>query len=143
MIEALNYFFISWIDVRLLLLTAAGTFAGIYIGAIPGLSVTMAVSILISFTFKWEVNSALALTSTPRARLSPGRLTTVRPAPTMMLSMRLSKPVTSSRSRRSNNTWSQPMSKPRLSSGRKSGLPWKSPEKPYSSIRVGFLTAVP
>ncbi len=63
MIEALNYFFISWIDVRLLLLTAAGTFAGIYIGAIPGLSVTMAVSILISFTFKWEVNSALALIS--------------------------------------------------------------------------------
>jgi putative tricarboxylic transport membrane protein len=62
-IEALNYFFISWIDVRLLLLTAAGTFAGIYIGAIPGLSVTMAVSILISFTFKWEVNSALALIS--------------------------------------------------------------------------------
>ncbi|MCU0943029.1 MAG: tripartite tricarboxylate transporter permease, partial [Hydrogenophaga sp.] len=35
----------------------------IYIGAIPGLSVTMAVSILISFTFKWEVNSALALIS--------------------------------------------------------------------------------
>lgn len=63
MIEALNYFFISWVDVRLLLLTAAGTFAGIYIGAIPGLSVTMAVSILISFTFKWEVNSALALIS--------------------------------------------------------------------------------
>jgi putative tricarboxylic transport membrane protein len=62
-IEALNYFFISWVDVRLLLLTAAGTFAGIYIGAIPGLSVTMAVSILISFTFKWEVNSALALIS--------------------------------------------------------------------------------
>lgn len=63
MIEALNHFFISWIDPRLLMLTAAGTFAGIYIGAIPGLSVTMAVSILISFTFKWEINSALALIS--------------------------------------------------------------------------------
>lgn len=63
MTDALNFFFISWIDPRLLLLTAAGTFAGIYIGAIPGLSVTMAVSILISFTFKWEVNSALALIS--------------------------------------------------------------------------------
>lgn len=63
MMEALNYFFISWVDPRLLMLTAAGTFAGIYIGAIPGLSVTMAVSILISFTFKWEVNSALALIS--------------------------------------------------------------------------------
>jgi putative tricarboxylic transport membrane protein len=35
--------------------------AGIYVGAIPGLSVTMAASILISFTFKWDVNEALAL----------------------------------------------------------------------------------
>ena len=63
MTEALGFFFISWVDPQLLLLTAFGTFAGIYIGAIPGLSVTMAVSILISFTFKWEVNSALALIS--------------------------------------------------------------------------------
>jgi putative tricarboxylic transport membrane protein len=61
----------SWVDPRLLFLTAAGTFAGIYIGAIPGLSVTMAVSILISFTFKWDVNSALALIAGifPRRRL--------------------------------------------------------------------------
>ena len=51
----------SWTDPYLLFLTAAGTFAGIYVGAIPGLSVTMAVSILISFTFKWNVNEALAL----------------------------------------------------------------------------------
>ena len=51
----------SWTNPYLLFLTAAGTFAGIYIGAIPGLSVTMAVSILISFTFKWHVNEALAL----------------------------------------------------------------------------------
>ena len=63
MMEALGYFFISWLDIKMLLLTAAGTFAGIYIGAIPGLSVTMAVSILISFTFKWQVNEALALIS--------------------------------------------------------------------------------
>lgn len=61
MSEALGFFLIPWLDLKLLLLTAAGTFAGIYIGAIPGLSVTMAVSILISFTFKWEVNQALAL----------------------------------------------------------------------------------
>lgn len=46
---------------KLMLLTAMGTFSGIYIGAIPGLSVTMAVSILISFTFSWEINPALAL----------------------------------------------------------------------------------
>lgn len=42
-------------------LVAAGTFCGIYVGAIPGLSVTMAVSILISFTFSWDINPALAL----------------------------------------------------------------------------------
>jgi putative tricarboxylic transport membrane protein len=59
--EAVSYFFMSWTSPYLLFLTAAGTFAGIYIGAIPGLSVTMAVSILISFTFKWHVNEALAL----------------------------------------------------------------------------------
>jgi len=59
--EALTYFFMPWVDPSLLGLIAAGTFAGIYIGAIPGLSVTMAVSILISFTFKWDINSALAV----------------------------------------------------------------------------------
>ena len=51
----------AWLNPHLLVLTAAGTFAGIYVGAIPGLSVTMAVSILISFTFAWDVNNALAL----------------------------------------------------------------------------------
>ncbi|NKC30494.1 tripartite tricarboxylate transporter permease [Falsiroseomonas selenitidurans] len=61
MTEQLGYFLLSWLDPSLLLLTAAGTLAGIYIGAIPGLSVTMAASILISFTFAWEVNDALAL----------------------------------------------------------------------------------
>jgi putative tricarboxylic transport membrane protein len=61
MSEALSYFLMSWTQPPLLALTAAGAFAGIYVGAIPGLSVTMAVSILISFTFSWDVNSALAL----------------------------------------------------------------------------------
>ena len=46
---------------QLLILVAVGTFAGIYIGAIPGLSVTMAVSILISFTFSWDVLPAISL----------------------------------------------------------------------------------
>lgn len=61
MTDALSYFAMGWLDPWLLMLTAAGTFAGIYIGAIPGLSVTMAVSVLISFTFTWPVNDALAL----------------------------------------------------------------------------------
>lgn len=59
--EALSYFFMAWTDLSLLFMVAIGTFAGIYIGAIPGLSVTMAASILISFTFKWDVNDALAM----------------------------------------------------------------------------------
>ena len=46
---------------QLLLLVGLGTFAGVYIGAIPGLSVTMAVSILISFTFSWDVLPAISL----------------------------------------------------------------------------------
>lgn len=45
----------------LLFYLAIGTFAGIYIGAIPGLSVTMAVSLLISFTFSWDLLPAVAL----------------------------------------------------------------------------------
>lgn len=59
----LGFLVMSWFDPSLLFLTAAGTMAGIYVGAIPGLSVTMAASILISFTFKWDVNEALALIS--------------------------------------------------------------------------------
>jgi putative tricarboxylic transport membrane protein len=61
--EIIGFFLISWTDPWLIFLTAIGTFAGIYVGAIPGLSVTMATSILISFTFKWDVNEALALIS--------------------------------------------------------------------------------
>lgn len=61
MMETFGYFATSWVDPYLLMLTALGTLAGIYVGAIPGLSVTMAASILISFTFKWDVNEALAL----------------------------------------------------------------------------------
>lgn len=61
MMETLGFFAASWLDPGLLFLTAIGTLAGIYVGAIPGLSVTMATSILISFTFKWDVNEALAL----------------------------------------------------------------------------------
>ncbi|WP_353981049.1 tripartite tricarboxylate transporter permease [Salinicola endophyticus] len=59
--DTLSFFLMSWLDPSLLMLTAAGTLAGIYVGAIPGLSVTMATSILISFTFSWDVNDALAL----------------------------------------------------------------------------------
>lgn len=59
--DTLQFFLMTWLDLKLLGLVAIGTFAGIYVGAIPGLSVTMAVSILISFTFSWEIYSALSL----------------------------------------------------------------------------------
>lgn len=59
--DVLNALLIPLIDLQLLGLIALGTFAGIYVGAIPGLSVTMAVSILISFTFSWDVYPAIAL----------------------------------------------------------------------------------
>ncbi|MDQ7734605.1 tripartite tricarboxylate transporter permease [Halomonas sp. SpR1] len=61
MSDTFSYLLMAWLDPGLLGLTALGVIAGIYIGAIPGLSVTMAVSILISFTFSWEINNALAL----------------------------------------------------------------------------------
>ena len=48
-------------DWQVMALVWAGVFAGIWVGAIPGLSGTMAVSLLISFTFSWELNNALAL----------------------------------------------------------------------------------
>lgn len=59
--DILNALLVPLLDIKLLSLIAVGTMAGIYIGAIPGLSVTMAVSILISFTFSWDVLPALSL----------------------------------------------------------------------------------
>ncbi len=54
-------FFSVFTSVDLIFYVAVGVFAGIYVGAIPGLSVTMAVSLLISFTYSWDVLPALAL----------------------------------------------------------------------------------
>lgn len=51
----------SMIGIKVISLIALGTFAGIYVGAIPGLSVTMATAILISFTFSWDLLDALAI----------------------------------------------------------------------------------
>lgn len=59
--DAFWAFLTVYTQLDLLALVAIGTFSGIYVGAIPGLSVTMAVSILISFTFSWDVYPALAL----------------------------------------------------------------------------------
>lgn len=59
--QALSYLSVLFTQPTLILLVAIGTCAGVYVGAIPGLSGTMAVSLLVSFTFGWETNSALAL----------------------------------------------------------------------------------
>ena len=61
MLQNLQYFLIPFMDWRIMLLLWGGVFAGIWVGAIPGLSGTMAVSLLISFTFSWEINNALAV----------------------------------------------------------------------------------
>lgn len=44
-----------------LAMIAFGTFLGIYIGAIPGLSATMAISLLVSFTYGWSTDTSLAI----------------------------------------------------------------------------------
>ncbi len=51
----------SYFTLANILWVAVGVLAGIYIGAIPGLSVTMAASLLIGMTFDWDTGSALAL----------------------------------------------------------------------------------
>lgn len=61
MLNNIHYFLIPFLDWHVMLLVWAGVFGGVWVGAIPGLSGTMAVSLLISFTFSWELNNALAL----------------------------------------------------------------------------------
>lgn len=42
-------------------LVAVGSVAGLLVGAMPGLSVTMATALLVSITFTWNVNNAIGL----------------------------------------------------------------------------------
>lgn len=46
---------------KIISLVALGTISGILVGAIPGLTVTMATAILVSFTYGWSMLEALAL----------------------------------------------------------------------------------
>ncbi len=48
-------------DLRFIFLVMVGAFAGLVVGAMPGLSVTMATAILVSVTFTWAVKDAMAL----------------------------------------------------------------------------------
>ena len=58
--DVFGYMLQALIDPQLLIYLAVGVFLGIYIGAVPGLSVTMAASLLISFTYSWEVLPSMA-----------------------------------------------------------------------------------
>ena len=60
MAEIFGYMSQALLNPQLLLFLGGGVFLGIYIGAIPGLSVTMAASLLISFTYSWKVLPAIA-----------------------------------------------------------------------------------
>ena len=54
--ESLKYF----LDPRFVLLCGAGSVAGLFVGAVPGLSVSMATALLVSLTYSWETRDALA-----------------------------------------------------------------------------------
>lgn len=55
-LASLSYF----LDIRFVLLCGAGSIAGLFVGAIPGLSVSMATALLVSITYTWSTNDALA-----------------------------------------------------------------------------------
>ncbi len=59
--QALSYAAVVFQQPILLLICAFGVFLGIYVGVIPGLSGTMAVSLLVGLTFGWELYPSLAL----------------------------------------------------------------------------------
>lgn len=52
---------LSVIDIRFILMVLAGSVAGLFVGAIPGLSVSMATALLVSITYTWEHSDALAM----------------------------------------------------------------------------------
>ena len=49
-----------FLDLRFVLLCFAGAVAGLFVGAIPGLSVTMATALLVSLTYTWSAEDAMA-----------------------------------------------------------------------------------
>lgn len=58
--DILTYLLTPFTDPMMLFALAAGTCAGVYVGAIPGLTGTMAVSLLVSLTFGWTTHISLA-----------------------------------------------------------------------------------
>lgn len=52
---------LSVVDARFALIVLLGSVAGLFVGAIPGLSVSMATALLVSITYTWEHTDALAM----------------------------------------------------------------------------------
>ena len=52
---------LSVVDPRFILMVLLGSVAGLFAGAIPGLSVSMATALLVSITYTWEHSDALAM----------------------------------------------------------------------------------
>ena len=56
----LDLVFSYLLNVRFILLVLFGSVIGLFVGAIPGLSVTMATALLVSITYTWTTNDAMA-----------------------------------------------------------------------------------
>lgn len=50
-----------FVDLRFVLMVFLGSLAGLFVGAIPGLSVSMATALLVSVTYTWSAQDALAM----------------------------------------------------------------------------------
>lgn len=59
--DVLGEAFAYWVDPAVMLALVAGVVAGVVVGALPGLSATMAVALLVPFTFNLEIMPAMAL----------------------------------------------------------------------------------
>ena len=53
--------FSNFLDISFVLMVILGALAGFFVGAIPGLSVSMATALLVSISFGWKSNLAFAM----------------------------------------------------------------------------------
>lgn len=58
--SSLNYV-LAAVDLHFIFLVFVGSVAGLVVGALPGLSATMATALLVSLTYSWEFNDAMAV----------------------------------------------------------------------------------
>lgn len=52
---------LSFLTIKFVLLVFLGSLSGLFIGAMPGLSVTMGTALIVSLSYSWETSSAMAL----------------------------------------------------------------------------------